>query len=638
MHFQMNPSVISMNRERDFHPGSSSFEDPNQNERYGKPLAGYAAGSGLPFRLEEIRQMSLSLCHEQKWEAALPWLEAAFFHFPECPDITFHLSLTQARLGLTNESRATAKTLEDAGPNCIKTRLRLCWLNLETLDWKTSHSHLKTALQKGASRLIVSILQWMAYIRSNQLDEALMLCEETEDHPDYWKKLLQKMSRILSTGRHEEAASFLLQIFTAELESNGLLDPQAHPAFKRAASFDKVEFPNPSTKDAVPEDPAQLKKLTRLRMESDFRKQFWNRERMIHRDEQEPMLLQELPPTSHPASTVSIIQMPTPLKPQLPSSQLIGPTSSTAHTEQPDRIPFQPYNWLAIRQPWQDEAPRLERFTTAAMRFQEDQSSFWTLTTSHPERIVGLGSLTSGPNHEGLISVRVTPLIAHHRQETNLFITLMQKAKQLGLTRLTANVERESLEDMVIRRNGFRIAHEEEILEIPLTLWIQKVDPVSCETSFLPHWTVRDFHQEDWNQVRELIQSPASPADTATIRWRFPSETSMLPTTLNKKLSTVLEYQGSMIGVLLAKHVSSKELHLLLHADGPRTFPAEAHSAIKPLMGRFVPLAAGLGYESVKFKRRDQQGHTPCAEANKWTHNDYVVGRNRILQREEINP
>lgn len=638
MCFRMKPIVISMNREQDVNPRHSYFGEPRPYENDSRSLPHSEHGNGLTLGLEKVRQTGLSICRNQNWEAALPWLEAAFFHMPECPDTTFHLSLVQARLGLVNESRSTAITLEDAGPNCIKTILRLCWLSLETLDWRSCRVHLNSALERGIPMLVLWTIQVTACIRSHQYNEAIKLCENSDGQSNAFRKQIRKIGKLLKAQRYDTATSNLLEIFTLQTNTEAQLDSTTHPTWNTMIPLDEVGFSPHVTRAAVTHDFKHSKQLARLRMESDFRKRFWIRQRLLQRDDHATMVLQELHTSPHSTTPKPTIQLPTPLKPQFSAPLKFSGKSPSPVFLKSGSPPFQPYNWLTVRQPWLDETARLERFATSSMKQQKAQTSYWTLTASHPERIVGLGSLTSNTNKEGIISVQVTPLVAHHRQETNLFITLIQQSKHLGLTRISATVEKESLEDTIIRRNGFRIALEEETLEVPLLDWNQKEHRKDFKNSFASHPIARDFQEDDWNQVLELIQAPDSFPYPATIRWNFPTETAMLPATFNQQLSTVIEYQDTLIGVLLVKKISPQCLHISLQSDKQKAAPFGEHTLVKQLLYRFVPLAIKKGFETVRFKRRVEQDQASGQKSKRWDRREYVINTIRTLQREEINP
>lgn len=638
MRFHLNPSVISMNRKQGVNLRSSYFEEPRPPEKSDKSQVGFSYGDGLPFKLEEVQQTGLSLCQQQSWEAALPWLEAAFFHFPEWPETTFHLALAQARLGLVDEAKWTSKTLEDAGPNCVKTRLRLTWLNLEMLDWNACKQHVDRALETGFPPAMGWTIQVKACIRFKRYDEACELCLETREQPHNHQKQMRKAGRFLKAGRYDAADTILLEIFNRQLKAYRAPEAKPHPTSGGLPPLGDPGIPPPTANASVTMDPNQCRDLTRLRMESDFRKRFWIRMRLIFRDESTPMLLQEISQTRQSAESFPTIQLPTPLGPHFTNPSQVSGKGPLHITKVSGNRLFHPYGWLAVRRPWQDEEVRIENFTTPSMRHPKAQTSYWVLTASHPERIVGLGSLTPISDCEGHISATVAPLVAHHRQEINLFVTIMQSAKQTGLSRLTATVEPDSIEDTIIRRNGFRISHEEETLEASLNHWKQSGNQATFIAGSPFDAIARDFREEDWNQVLKLIQPSPQPPEPSSIHWDFPDETEMFPATFNPQLSTVIEHREGMMGVLLVRNISNTLLYISLHIENPTIPHIDQHTIIRQILERFVPLAIKQGYEKVKFKRRVETEQTIDPDLRNPYKNDSVISRTRILEREEINP
>jgi len=638
MRFQMNPTVMSMKHEKEFNSRSSTIEGTKPYERCSGPPTHPIYGEGLPFQWEDIQQTGLTLYREQKWESALPWLEAAYFHYPECSDTSFLLSLVQARLGLIHESRSTATTLEDAGPSCTKTSLQLCWLSLETREWQSGREHLNMINGPSLHPILKWAIQVMAAIQSLRFAQAFERCQQAIEETDTAAKEFGIVAGLLKTQRYDTAATRLAELFTHQLnieiftETKTPSPPQDQPSLNLMEALPPLESISPSM-DHLKHD----KKLNQIRMESDFRKRFWIRERIQLRDDTPPMVLRELPSASRPMAASPSIPLPVPLIPTLPDASKHSTKVPQPATPNSGRDPFCPYSWLSIRQPWQDEQARLERWITASMRNKKGDSSFWTLTASHPERIVGLGCLTPKGNREGDISVSVNPLVAHHRQETSLFITLMQKAKQMRLTRLTANVEQDSLEDHLIRRNGFRIVHEEETLEIPLCHWKQQRNRPAPGTFLCSGIITRAFVEEDWPQIMELLQTPHSSTTPSTVQWDFPNETMMVPSTFNPQLSTVIKHQDSIIGALLVKTMPNKCLHVLLRANESHS-PVDENTLIKSLLKRFLTLASKREFLTVRFKRSIDRQHIRNQTANFWKNKETVLKRTRTLAREEINP
>ena len=626
-----------MNHEKDYNSSSSSIEGAKQYDRRNKLPAHPIYGEGMPFRWEDIYQTGLNLCREQKWESALPWLEAAYFHYPEFPDTTFLLSLAQARLGLINESKSTATTLEDAGPSCVKTRLQLCWLSLETRDWESSREHLKAVIGTNLHPVLIWTIQVMADLQSLGFDQALKRCQQAQHETDHPSNQIETIGGLHINQGYDVTASKLVELFRHQLNSEVFTDSKK-PSLSDDHLSLKLEDVLPSETTITPIDHSKDEnKLAQIRVESDFRKRFWIRERMLMRQDTPHMVLQELPPSPHPMTVLERIPLPIPLRPTFPNApgQSRKPSSSTV--QEADRYPFGPYNWLSIRQPWQDEETRLERWATASMKSQKAQSSFWTLTASHPERIVGLGSLTPRGDREGHISVSVNPLVAHHRQETNLFITLLQKARQMRLIRLTAMVEQDSLEDQIIRRNGFRIVHEEETLEIPLGDWNLQRDPPSIDASLSFELFTRAFVEDDWSQIMELILNNQSSTTPSTVHWKLPNETTMIPGTFNPHLSTVIKHRNTMIGALLVKIMPNKCLHVFLCTHEHHS-PVDEDTLIKSLLHRFLTLANKKGFLTVCFKRRIEHTNKTIQKTEYWKNKGTVLMRTRALAREEINP
>lgn len=637
MRFQMNPTVMSMKHEKEFNSRSSTIEGTNPYDRCSGLPTHPTCGEGFPYYWEDIQQTGLNLYREQKWESALPWLEAAYFHYPECSDASFLLSLVQARLGLIHESRSTATTLEDAGPSCPKTRLQLCWLCIETHEWKSSREHLKMINLPNLHPILKWAIQVMAAIQSLRYDQAFERCQQIQEETDIAAKEFGIIGGLLKAQRYGTAATRLEELFTHQLnieiftETKMPSSPQEHHSLNLMEVL-HLETISPS-KDYKEHD----KKLNQIRMESDFRKRFWIWERIQLRDDTPPMVLRELPSASRPAATSTSIPLPVPLRPTLPDASKRSVKVPPPTVPNSGRNPFCPYSWLSIRQPWQDEETRMERWTTPSMRNKKGESSFWTLTASHPERIVGLGCLTPKGNREGDISVSVNPLVAHHRQEIGLFVTLMQKAKQMRLTRLTATVDQDSLEDLLIRRNGFRIVHEEETLEIRLCDWKQQWNRPSPGSFLCSGLITRAFVEDDWPQIMELLQTPHSSTTPSTVQWNFPNDTMMVPSIFNPQLSTVIKHQDSIIGALLVKTMPDKCLHLLLRVNESHS-PVDENTLVKSLLKRFLTLASKREFLTVRFKRSINRHHERNQNEKFWKNKGAVLKRTRNLAREEINP
>jgi hypothetical protein len=136
----------------------------------------------------------------------------------------------------------------------------------------------------------------------------------------------------------------------------------------------------------------------------------------------------------------------------------------------------------------------------------------------------------------------VAPLIAHHRQEINLFVTIMQSAKQTGLSRLTATVEPDSIKDTIIRRNRFRISHEEEIMEASMNHWKQSGNQATFIADPALDAIAREFREEDWNQVLKLIQPPRQTGEATSVI--YPLQTSELWNLMQAAMETPRSFDG----------------------------------------------------------------------------------------------
>lgn len=634
-----------MNHEQDFN--TPNIEN-KKNKSYSKNKWHFAQTQKpvtKSFTWEKVRQNGIAFCLAKQWEQALTWLEAAFFHFPENPDTTFLLALTQARLGLKNESISTSKTLDDDGPQCIKTRLCLCWLSIEVDDVSRAHTHLTAAKKWGTPSDHLFTLQLRIYLYHELYETALALCKEAQHQFFPHKNKISEILNLLSLKAYDSVSTSLFELFLRQLRAHchtdgtpGYLPPTAtfylSPIKQDLFAFipKKIQL---NQRQAL-SSRKNKDQFQRLRTETDLRKRFWIAQRLRFREKDHSKIFETLSSSDNPSNHALHILFPAQTKPDQHSSLLTFTSPLTVHPPISRAEPFQSYSWLKVRQPWNDERIRLQRLLTSINLLDIPSSNLWVLTTSHPERMVGFGVITATSKAQGRIVVSVNPLIAFHRQETKLFITLIQESKKMGLTRLNAIARQDSQEERIIRRNGFRVVRQEETWEHTLAHLDRCYrPPTSTNTSSLPFYA-RRFMEEDWNQMLELIQTDPLNRGLENLDWNFPNDIPLHPSSFNPKLSSVVAFKKEIVGMLLVKESTNSCLHILL-----KTFLIPSRISARSITGllveRFVPLAIKQGFTTVRFKlhigTNEAKGRPP-----KWRKQGKLILKTRVFSREEISP
>ncbi|HWL52468.1 MAG TPA: alkaline phosphatase family protein [Chthoniobacteraceae bacterium] len=207
------------------------------------------SGKGEPVAAEAVRfqnrwHLGMELLHAGLAEEALPYLEEASWALPESAPHLFWLAHCQARLGLAEEARRTAKALDDFGETVPALHRLQGWVALELGEEDRALKHFDRAMAQAAILHDVPTLTAWALQRKGRWLEALELLQA--EAPRYatamtWHCIAHGALKAKRPRMAVDAARQLVRSAPDQFQSHRLLAEALALAGERAAAWNALK-------------------------------------------------------------------------------------------------------------------------------------------------------------------------------------------------------------------------------------------------------------------------------------------------------------------------------------------------------------------------------------------------------------